>query len=192
MILRRLRGKFMRTFLQGLSNIGKGRTITCPAALKDKNQRTGWLYAGLVLFIFFSFWFLPVLAQAAPETPKVVRVGYFEDNDGFQAGFSDNEPKSGYAYEYYQELAKYTGWTYQYIYGNWSDIYKKLIAGEVDIMAGVSQTPERLPYMLFPENIMGVELLIIPPPCRINILIPALSGRLFPTRNKTGLASTVN
>jgi len=87
----------------------------------------------------------------------VVRVGYFEDNDGFQSGFSDQVPKSGYAYEYYQELSKYTGWTYLYVYGSWSDIYKKLENGDVDIMAGMSKLDDRLPYMDFPDTPMGVE-----------------------------------
>jgi signal transduction histidine kinase/ActR/RegA family two-component response regulator len=126
------------------------------------SRTTPWLALGLVLLclglIELSLFSLgPQPALAAPTESKVVRIGYFEDNDGFQAGFNDDEPKSGYAYEYYQELAKYTGWTYQYVYGSWSDIYQKLVSGEVDLMGGVSKVDDRLPDMLFPENIMGVE-----------------------------------
>lgn len=88
---------------------------------------------------------------------KTVRVGYYEDNNGFQMGFSDNARKSGYAYEYYQEIAKYAGWQYKYVYGPWSDLYEKLLSGEIDIMAGVSKTHDRAGKMLYPDNVMGTE-----------------------------------
>lgn len=29
----------------------------------------------------------------------------------------DRSPKSGYSYEYLQKLASYTGWKYEYVYG---------------------------------------------------------------------------
>ena len=87
----------------------------------------------LGLALCLSLALLPFSARAEGGQ-EVVRVGYFEDNDGFQSGFSDSAPKSGYAYEFYQELAKYTGWKYQYVYGSWSEIYEKLVDGEVDIM----------------------------------------------------------
>ena len=40
---------------------------------------------------------------------KVVRIGYYEDSEDFQSGASGDERKTGYAYDYYQEVAKYTG-----------------------------------------------------------------------------------
>jgi len=113
----------------------------------------------LCLFMVFMLIIiiLPLQIFAQNKNQKIVRVGYFQDNDGFQSGFSDSAPKSGYAYEFYQELAKYTGWKYEYVYGSWSDIYQKLVKGEVDIMGGVSKIDERLDDMLFADNIMGVE-----------------------------------
>jgi signal transduction histidine kinase len=95
--------------------------------------------------------------KAAGALRKVVRVGYYEDNSGFQLGFADNQRKSGYAYEYYQEIAKYAGWDYKYVYGSWNDLYVKLLSGDVDIMAGVSKTDERIGKMLYPDNVMGTE-----------------------------------
>ena len=122
----------------------------------------------LILTLCLGASLLPGQVLAAGETQKTVRIGYYADNDGFQSGFTDSAPKSGYAYEFYQELAKYTGWKYQYVYGSWSEIYQKLTDGEVDIMAGVSKLDERLPYMLFPDNIMGVE--------SYYIFVPSASG----------------
>ncbi|MCM1131296.1 MAG: response regulator [Roseburia sp.] len=66
-----------------------------------------------------------------------IRVGYYNDNDpAFQDGFSSDERKSGYAYDYYQMLASFAGWKYEYIYGSKQEIRQKLLDGDVDIMAG--------------------------------------------------------
>lgn len=97
------------------------------------------------------------ISQASEKTEQVVVVGYFEDNDGLQEGFSDEERKNGYGYEYFQELAKYAGWRYEYVYGTWNDIYAKMISGEIDIMGAVTKTPRREREMLFPDERMGVE-----------------------------------
>ncbi len=93
----------------------------------------------------------------APAEEKVVRIGYYSDNEAFQSGQSDSVRKYGYAYEYYQEVARYAGWTYEYVYGSWDEIYKKLLNGEVDIMAGIGKNKEREGQMLFPDRPMGVE-----------------------------------
>ena len=95
------------------------------------------------------------------EGKKVVRVGYYEDSEGFQAGASDDVRKTGYAYDYYQEIAKYTGWTYEYVYGSWDELYNKLLQGEVDIMAGISRQDSRMSEMLFPNYAMGEEIYYI-------------------------------
>lgn len=92
--------------------------------------------------------------DAVPEE-KIVRVGYYEDGGGLQSGFTDDVRKSGYAYEYYQEIAKYTGWTYEYEYGTFNEIYEKLKNGEVDIMAAISRTESHMGDVLFPNSAMG-------------------------------------
>ncbi|MCM1395819.1 MAG: hypothetical protein NC132_06935, partial [Corallococcus sp.] len=67
----------------------------------------------------------------------VVTIGYYNDNEPrFQNGFTDDVRKSGYAYEYFQMLAPFVGWKYEYEYGTKAEILQKLIDGEVDIMAG--------------------------------------------------------
>ncbi len=97
------------------------------------------------------------LTASAEENKKIVRVGYYDDSQGFQSGSGDGERKSGYAYEYYQEIAKYTGWIYEYEYGSWEEIYEKLLSGEVDIMAGISKTVSHSREVLFPDTPMGEE-----------------------------------
>ncbi|MCM1173396.1 MAG: response regulator [Clostridium sp.] len=74
-----------------------------------------------------------------------VRIGYYDDNEpAFQDGFSDDVRKSGYAYDYYQMLASFAEWKYEYVYGSKEEIRQMLIAGDIDIMAGAYKTTDTL------------------------------------------------
>ena len=95
----------------------------------------------------------PVSARAERET---VRVGYYL-NDSFQEGTSQEEMKSGYGYEYLRKVACYSGWSYEYVYGKWAELYDEFLAGSIDIMAGLSKLPEREDCILFPDYEMGIE-----------------------------------
>ena len=46
-----------------------------------------------VFIIFFLSFLLPVWA-------KTVRVGYYKNSGNFMSGFSESDPRSGFAYEY--------------------------------------------------------------------------------------------
>ena len=87
---------------------------------------------------------------------KIVRVGYFPGGE-FMQGESDGERKSGYGYEYLQHIAGVTGWEYEYVYGDWIQLFQKLQDGEIDILAEVSYTDERSNTILFPNDIMGTQ-----------------------------------
>lgn len=113
----------------------------------------------LILFILcflISFTCFPINCNASSAYTKKVRVGYYE-NEVFENGASDNAVKSGYAYEYYRKLSEYTGWEYEYVYGDFSEIYQMLLKGEVDFVAGLAYTSERSNIILFPEKAMGSE-----------------------------------
>lgn len=86
---------------------------------------------------------------------KTVRVGYLIYK-GFQYGIGDN-PKSGYGYEYLQELAYSANWKYEYVYGGFNDLLQKLERGEIDIMGNISYTPERAQLISFPKHEQGRE-----------------------------------
>jgi len=89
-----------------------------------------------------------------PAQPVKVKVGYYE-NEVFQEGAKDGLIKKGYAYEYYRKLSEYTGWEYEYIYGDFIDLYDKLEKGEIDLLAGLSKTPERTKKISFEDIPMG-------------------------------------
>lgn len=87
---------------------------------------------------------------------KIVKVGYYE-NENFQEGAAEGVVKSGYAYEYYQKIATYNGWRYEYVYGSWSDIYDAFVNGDIDLLAGLGYAEERLEIMNYPNYPMGYE-----------------------------------
>ncbi len=90
------------------------------------------------------------------DDTKIVKVGWYS-SDMFQEGMSDDEKKSGYAYDYLQKISDYTNWKYEYVYGEWSDLFEKLVNGEIDFLCGVSISDERKEEMLFPSSSMGTD-----------------------------------
>ena len=100
--------------------------------------------------------FSPVNVNAEGTSGATVRVGYYE-NEVFQEGASADLVKTGYAYEYYQKLSEYTGWHYEYVYGEFGDLYKMLIDGKIDFLAGLAWREDRKEIIGFPEAAMGNE-----------------------------------
>ena len=93
--------------------------------------------------------------RAAEHEQKTVRVGYLL-YAGFQEG-TDGNPKSGYGYEYLQELSYLANWKYEYVYGGFNELLEKLKRGEIDIMGNISYTPERAQEISFPLREQGRE-----------------------------------
>ncbi|MBE5827122.1 MAG: transporter substrate-binding domain-containing protein [Butyrivibrio sp.] len=115
------------------------------------------LTAICLIGIFLLTCLCPVSAKASSANdPKPVKVGYYQ-NEVFEDGASDGEVKKGYAYEYYRKISEYTGWNYEYVYGDFVTIYQMLLEGEVDLVAGLAYTPEREELILYPERAMGSE-----------------------------------
>lgn len=108
----------------------------------------------ICLFIgVFSVLCVPVHADGK----KTVRVGYYE-NEIFQEGASEGAVKSGYAYEYYRKLSEYTGWEYEYVYGTYNELYKELVDGQIDMLAGIAMLDDRIGVIAYPDKPMGSEL----------------------------------
>ncbi len=124
---------------------------------KDRSICGSSFFFLLTLCLLLLFATSAPAAWAADESGKTVRVGYYQGDDKFQAGFSEEERKSGYAYDYYQEIAPLVGWNYEYIYGTRTEITDKLISGDVDIVAGIYKTDKRKNQMLFSKLDMGLE-----------------------------------
>ncbi len=86
--------------------------------------------------------------DAAPPAHTRVRVGYsssgsmlYRDADGRYRGYDTI---------YLYEIARYTGWDYEFVpYTNWSQAIADVAAGRIDILPTVLKTPEREKEMLF-------------------------------------------
>lgn len=111
--------------------------------------------AGRVLLVLLlAIAFMPVRALAEADEP--IRVGYYE-NEVFQEGARDGAVKTGYAYEYYLKLSEYTGWKYEYVYGDYTDLYQMLLDGKIDLLAGLAYKEERTQLLSYPDEPMGNE-----------------------------------
>ena len=159
-----------------------------------KYRKTTGLLCLLIAFVWMSLVSCPHAVNAADGTEQVVRVGYYPRKD-FQEGTSDGTPKSGYAYEYLQQIASYTGWRYEYVYGEWDELYHKLEDGEIDLMAGVSYSKEREKKISYPEYDMLKETFYIYKDSNDNSIrsgdLASYAGKKLGTVNEQRMASYI-
>jgi signal transduction histidine kinase/CheY-like chemotaxis protein/ABC-type amino acid transport substrate-binding protein len=121
-----------------------------------------------VLSVIFS-------TSAFAQEKKVVRVGWY-DSEPF-IYFDRFGRRRGYAYEYQQKIAAYTGWTYEYVDGSWPQLLDKLQKGEIDLLSDVSYTNEREKTMLFASLPMGSEFYyVVTTPENINVTADELTS----------------
>lgn len=90
------------------------------------------------------------------DAGRKVRVGYYAE-PGMMNGAEPGAVKSGYAYEYIQEIANRAGWRYEYVYGSFDDVYAKLKCGEIDLLPYVNYSEARAREIAFPVREMGSE-----------------------------------
>ncbi|MEG1812270.1 MAG: response regulator [Clostridia bacterium] len=94
-----------------------------------------------------------------PATCRTVRVGYFDF-----PGYHDRAPdgrKSGYGYEYLQEIRKYANWQYTYVFSSYAQCLADLAEGKIDLMTSVSYAPERDASLDYSETPMGTKSTIL-------------------------------
>ena len=121
----------------------------------DKGKRLHKrIFAMFTLLLIFILAFLPQLAVLSQGAGRVVRVGWYESpfNTTDELG-----RRSGYAYEYQQKIAAYSGWTYEYVQGSWPELLEMLKQGKIDLLSDVSYTQERSASMFFSSFPMGSE-----------------------------------
>lgn len=122
-----------------------------------KGRRSAKVFSAVLSCVFLLIGSMfSVTAVATDVNTKVVRVGYYE-NEVFQEGAQEDAVKTGYAYEYYQKLSEYTGWQYEYVYGDFADLYQMLLDGDINFMAGLAWRVDRDGIIGYPEAAMGSE-----------------------------------
>lgn len=120
--------------------------------MKTKRVLSVWgvfaVAAAAILAVVFSC----VLVRA---DNRVIKVGYYAF-DGYQM-MDENGERSGYGYDFLQEMARYTDWTYDYIgYDTgWAKLQEQLTDGKIDILTSARKTPEREQEYLFSAEDIG-------------------------------------
>lgn len=119
-----------------------------------------YFFISLSISMGMSLFLVRMSAQAEESPYRTVRVGYYQVKN-FQEGDGKDSLRSGYSYEYLQKIAAYTGWKYEYVPGNWSELYQKLMDGEIDLLAGVAYSEERTSQISYPDYEMLKETFYI-------------------------------
>ena len=86
------------------------------------------------------------------ETNNKIKVGYSS-----VSGFTEveNDIYSGLGFEYLREIAKYTGWEYEFIEMSTNDMINKLKDGEIDIAGAMLKNDQTIELYDFPEYNSG-------------------------------------
>ncbi len=111
----------------------------------------------LICMVMLAVFVLPsarILATAASRPTRTIRVGWFDSQ------FCKTDQygrRSGYAYEYLQDIAAQTGWQYEYVEDSWPNLLQLLEWGDIDLLADVTYTDERSKKILYSETPMGDE-----------------------------------
>ena len=112
------------------------------------------IFAMFILFLIFILAGLPQFAVLSQGAGRVVRVGWFDSPFNMT---DELGRRSGYAYEYQQKIAAYSGWTYEYVQGSWPELLEMLKQGKIDLLSDVSYMQERSESMYFSALPMGSE-----------------------------------
>ena len=92
-------------------------------------------------FFLITCIMVPWLNCAANQVERLISIGYTR-----HPGFIEQMPDGSYrglGIDYFNEIADFTGWHYEYIAGSRGELEAKLDRGEIDFMAPVMKTSER-------------------------------------------------
>lgn len=129
--------------------------------MKNKKNYVKNMVRNIFLFLLCSFASLSV-ASALQNSPtqltkdRVVKVGYFPLNGFFNV--NPNGSVSGYGIDYTDELMKFTGWNYEYVYfSSWNEALSALESAKIDLLAPAQRTADRESRFSFDFFPIGTE-----------------------------------
>lgn len=98
------------------------------------NKRIGCLFLSVFLAFFF-FGSLSAAAVSNESAHETVTVA-FPPAEGISE-LAEDGTRSGMFYDFMMEIAKYTGWNYQFVDGDVETLLAEMVEGNVDIMGGM-------------------------------------------------------
>lgn len=114
------------------------------------------IWAAVAAWLLVIMLAIPSLAE---EGQKVLRVA-FPEVEGYTMTSPDGK-RSGLVVDMLNEIAKYTGWKYEYISVENDDILELFAAGEIDLMGGQYYIEGQEKYYGYPANNCGYSKLIL-------------------------------
>lgn len=114
--------------------------------MKRRYQRCSVFGILLIVFIL-SILPLPVAAREQQSSEEVIRVGYIPNDQMIKV--DENGNFYGYGVTYLNELAKRTGWSYEFVEVSESNRIEKLINGEIDLLCNVHADCQEKDQLLF-------------------------------------------
>lgn len=125
-----------------------------------KVKTRGWAGIGRVFMAVVltaaAFLLLPCNSAAAGEQESeetVLRVA-FPQTEGFCEKDEDGK-RHGIVVDYLNEIAKYTGWKYEYIDTDGESVVDEFLAGKYDLMGGTYYLPAFEEYFAYPDYNTG-------------------------------------
>ena len=115
-----------------------------------------WAAVSLMIMVMSL---LCITSAAAESQPRVLRVAFCEAK-----GISEKDPdgsRHGLVVDYLNEIAKYTGWEYEYFDTTPDDMLKGVAAGEFDLMGGNYYLPGLEEYYDYPDYNIGYSKTVI-------------------------------
>ncbi len=114
-------------------------------------------FAMLLATICFLFTF-SLCSSANEELPphRTVRVG-LPEHEPSADGRSDSK-NSIFDKQYLQAIAEYSNWEFTYVGAPWKQCLEMTETGELDLLMDVTKTADRLPYLDFSKEAMGMEM----------------------------------
>lgn len=116
----------------------------------DRKARSLYILGAVVIALLFM---VPSGKLRAAENR--IRVGYF-NMSGYQE-ITEEGNRWGFGYDLLQEVAKYTGWEYEFVDTTWDECLEMVEKGELDLVTCAKITPERLGRFEFSEHRVGVS-----------------------------------
>ena len=95
----------------------------------------------------FSF----IRAEEDTDEREIIKLGYYDLED-FMKGASEDEIKTGYAYDLLCEIEAINNWHYEFVYGTFEELLDKLYKNEIDILPCVVYSDERAERILYSDE----------------------------------------
>ena len=111
----------------------------------------------LAMILVFSLMPMAYAIEGKDSTSvKKVKLGYFSFQN-YMLGAGQGETKSGFAYDLLCDVAAINNWEYEFVYGDFNELYEKLLNNEIDILPCLVYTEERAAVHLFSDEEIYAE-----------------------------------